>query len=274
MLLHLLRAIFTIPRFWDYKPQQVTVRRIFKWLKQYDRKDWGLIVKLLEKVIFYSESKTNNALLRLNSELHYTLKSAGLPMQKLIYVQIHDAGSSSPVMLNLIRDGALLERKGCSFVDGKDVRKLYDLTNTLGEGAIIYVDDFSGTGNQFCEAHNFLKEYIIGNFSEFFLLPCICEEAYDEINGRGITIISDLIHKKADRVLHQESRVLDEKLRTRLIELCQKIDKKNGLGYKKLATMVVFYRNTPNTVPLILRGNQQQKPFCGILPRTTDLPPY
>ena len=36
--------------------------------------------------------------------------------------------------------------------------------------------------------------------------------------------------------------------------------------------MVVLYRNAPNTVPVMLRGNVNQKPYFGIFPRTIDLP--
>ena len=74
--------------------------------------------------------------------------------------------------------------------------------------------------------------------------------------GHYILIIGDFNRKSKDR----------------LIEICTAIDKKGPLGYGGLATMVVFYRNAPNTVPVILRGNVKQKPWVGILPRTTDLP--
>jgi hypothetical protein len=172
----------------------------------------------------------------------------------------------------MLRDRALLERKGCHFIDSKDVRGLYELTNKLENGAIVYVDDFAGTGNQFCEVRDFVAQHIVGNFSEFFLLPCICEEALYELGKRGVEAISGPVHSKADRPLNPQSTILSEKMQKRLIELCLKIDPKGGLGYKRLATMVVIYRNAPNSVPLILRGSLKQIPWIGIFPRTTDLP--
>jgi hypothetical protein len=59
--------------------------------------------------------------------------------------------------------------------------------------------------------------------------------------------------------------------RERVAAICKGIDK-FGLGYKGLATMVVLYRNAPNTVPVMLRGNVNQKPYFGIFPRWIDLP--
>jgi len=272
MIYHLFRAIFLIPRYREYKPQPVTIKSTFRWLKQFEKKDWGLLLSFLSRIVYFSSKRTETILLDLNKQVIERLEKDGLNYKDVIYVQIHDAGSSSPVMLNLLRDGALLERRGCNFVDGKDVRKLNTLTNKLGGGAIIYIDDFSGSGNQFCDTHDFIKDYIIGNFAEYFMLPCICEESFEKVSNRGISVMSYLIHMKADRPLHSDSKLLDNNSKRRLTDLCTTIDNKGGLGYRKIASMVVFSRNTPNTVPVILRGNIGQQPYCGILPRTTDLP--
>lgn len=272
MLFHLFHTLLLIPRYRGYKPQPVTIKSTIRWLKQFDRKDWGLILSFLSHIVYFTSKHTESILLELNQQIIDRLKIDGLEYKDIIYVQIHDAGSSSPVMLNIIRDRALLERRGCSFVDGNDVRKLYKLTNTLGEGAIIYIDDFSGSGNQFCTLHDSIREVIIGNFAEYFLLPCICEESLEKVSNRGVSVMSHLIHKKADRPLHNDSSLIDIKSKQRLLDICNSIDKKGGLGYRRIASMVIFSRNAPNTVPLILRGNIGQKPYCGILPRTTDLP--
>jgi hypothetical protein len=175
-------------------------------------------------------------------------------------------------MLNMLRDRGGLERKGYHFIDSKNVRELNELTERLKSGAIIYVDDFAGSGHQFCPVRDFLADYIMGNFSEFFLLPSICEEAMIEVGKRGVEPIVGLIHAKADRPLHPNCWKFDRKSKDRLVEICTTIDKKGPLGYGGLATMVVFYRNAPNSVPVILRGCVKQKPWVGILPRTTDLP--
>ena len=63
-----------------------------------------------------------------------------------------------------------------------------DLIGELKEGALIYVDDFVGTGNQFCEARDFaMKNVLAPTFSEFLLVPSICEEAIYQIGTRMFT---------------------------------------------------------------------------------------
>ena len=264
--------LWAIYHFSGYKPQPLKMQIVIKWLGQFEDKDKFLILRLLWKIRYVTEKETEDLLLSRNSNLLERLSKVKITFKNIIYVQLHDPGSSSPVMLNMLRDRGRLERKGFHFVDSKNVYELYKLTSKLESGAIIYIDDFSGSGHQFCEVRDFLSNYIIGNFSEFFLLPCICEEACIEVGIRGVEAVAGFIHEKAVRPLHPNSSIFNKATKDRLIEICTKIDPKGALGYKKLAAMVVFYRNAPNAVPVILRGRVYQQEWIGILPRTTDLP--
>lgn len=136
----------------------------------------------------------------------------------------------------------------------------------------MYVDDFVGSGDQFCTARDFAMTSVVGTFSEFLLVPSICEEAIYEIGKRGIEAYAGHLHSKAERPLHDNSNLFEATCKQRMRELCSGISPKMGLGYKELATMVVLYRNAPNGIPAILRGSLNQKPFRGVFPRTTDLP--
>ena len=89
---------------------------------------------------------------------------------------------------------------------------------------------------------------------------------------RGIEVLRYNLHLKADRALQTTCTFLNDEDRNRVIEICEKINPKMALGVENMATMVVFYRNAPNQVPAVLRGNKNLKPFRGIFPRTTDLP--
>lgn len=222
-------------------------------------------------MIYLSENETKERLVKFNDLLLRRLANSGIEPNKIIYVQVDEAGSSSPVMLNMLKEAARLERKRCRFVDSRDVLGLNKAANELGEGAIIYVDDFAGTGDQFCRSRDFVAQYIVGSFSEFLLLPVICEEAIYQLGKRGIEAVGQ-VHSKVERPLHENSYVLDFETKNRLTDICFAIDRKGGLGDRRLATTVVFYRNVPNSVPALLRGNVGQEPYVGVLPRTQDLP--
>jgi hypothetical protein len=258
-------------RFSGYLPQPVTLKTINSWLDQFEPRDRSNLRRLLKHITYLSEARVRKILVEQNEALIRRLTAAGLSTEKLIYLQIHDAGSSSPVMLNLLRDAVGLEQRGCNLLDAKNTLGLNEITNKLEEGALIYVDDFVGTGAQFCEARDFAVQYVEGTFSEFLLAPCICEESIYELGKRGVEAFAGHVHYKAERPLHENSSLFDSDAKSRLIELCNLIDPAVGLGFTSMAAMVVLYRNAPDNVPVVLRGSAQQNPYVGIFPRTTDL---
>jgi hypothetical protein len=268
-IIHSFRAAL---RYGDYKPKPLTWLAARRWVMQFEKGDRRLAERLLDSVIYISESKTREILVQQNTALTKRLLAAGLRPEQFIYVQVHDAGSSSPVMLNLLRDAAGLERMGCRFLDAHDSMRLIKTMNEVGEGALIYVDDFLGTGNQFCRERDSVAKIMVGTFSEFVLAPSICEEAIYEISKRGVEAFAGHVHSKVERPLHANSPLFVQAEKERMELICRGINKSGALGYKGLATMVVLYRNAPNTVPAVLRGSMNQTPIKGIFPRTTDLP--
>src|SRR3954468_22040880 len=184
-------------RFRDYQPQRVTFGSVRSWLKQFKAPDQKIIATLLDHIIYFSETQTRDILVSQNDALLTRLVKAKVSLKNIIYMQMHDAGSSSPAMLSTLKIAGRLERLGCKFMDSHDSLGLNEITNKLGEGVIIYVDDFSGSGDQFCGARDFAYENVIGNFPEFLLVPCVCEEAYRQVSQKGIEVVTGYIHSKA-----------------------------------------------------------------------------
>jgi hypothetical protein len=260
-------------RFHDYKPQHVSRASVARWMKQFKSKgDLKLACALLDKVIYFSENETKKILLQQNKSLMEDLKRAGLSARKLIYLQTDDAGSSSPTMLGMLRNSAGLEQHGCKLLDGRDALGINAETRKREQGAIIYIDDFVGSGKQFERARNFAQQSVVGTFSEFLLVPSICEEGYAKLTQMGVVVYSGHIHSKAERPLHDHSHLMTGKGRERLTEICKEVRPKTALGYENMATMVVIYRNAPNSIPAVLRGSDKQDPFYGLFPRFQDLP--
>ena len=259
-------------RFRDYAPQPVTLRSAHKWLGQFEPKDRRLAGGILGNVIYFSEDKTKRTLVKLNDQLMRRLADDGFPAKKIIYVSFDQTASSSHMMLGMLRDNAALLQRGCNLCDSKNIRELKDLTDRLEDSAIVYIDDFIGSGRQFCESRDFTMQYIFSNVSEFMLAPSVCEEGKAALEERGIEIVTDRVHLKSDRALLEASPFMRAEQRARAIEICEKINPRMALGVDAMATMVVFYRNSPNQIPALLRGNKNLRPFRGLFPRTTDLP--
>jgi hypothetical protein len=259
-------------RFRDYKPQPVTFMSAHKWMGQFEPRDRKMAGGMLDNVIYFSEDKTKRTLVKLNEQLMRRLADDGYPAKKIIYVSFDQTASSSHLMLGVLRDNAALLQRGCNLCDSKNTRELKDLTDRLEDAAIVYIDDFIGSGRQFCESRDFTMQYIFTNVSEFMLAPSVCEEGKAVLEERGIEVITDRLHLKSERALLESSTFMNAADRARATEICKKINPKMPLGIDGMATMVVFYRNSPNQIPAMLRGNKNLKPFRGLFPRTTDLP--
>jgi hypothetical protein len=258
-------------KFRDYQPKKITFRTVLTWLAQFDKGDRASALKLIASVNYLNEAEVKRTLIKQNDALLRHLKEAGIPPKNVIYVSIDTAGSSSAVILNLLRDGCHLERRGCRLLDSRDVLGITQASGEIENGAIVYVDDFSGSGGQFARSRDYVAENLIGTFAEFFLVACICEEAMYKLAERRVEARAGCIHSKAERPLHEQGDSLEQSEKERLRAICNEIDRRSGLGYSSLATHVVLYRNCPNTAPVLLRGNKGQDRFIGVFPRTDDL---
>jgi hypothetical protein len=269
-LVHLPSYLSAVFRFRDYQPQPVTLSSLTRWLSQLDTVQRWDVLALLPHIVYLSQKETTNRLVTLNQGLQDRLITEGITPANTIYVQMHDPASSSGVMLSILRDKAHLEKARAKFVDWKDIRGVNEITQRIGQGAIVYVDDFSATGGQFVRVRDHLVKYVVGAFAEFFLLPVICEEAFHRVSRLGVDVITSLVHAKAHRPLLQFSSAISSSKRDRLLQMCCEIDPAGGLGYGSLATMVIFYRNAPNTIPVLFRGSATHG-FYGLFPRTSDI---
>jgi hypothetical protein len=272
MPFHFIRILSARWRFAGYKPRALTIFGLAKWFFQFPASHRSSLVPFLKYVRFVSEKNVRKTLVELNDRLVRRLEEGGIDRRHIIYVQMHDPGSSSTVILNMLRDAAQLQKVGSRLLDWQNVKHLSEVTNSLEQGAIVYVDDFAGSGAQFCEVRDFVSQQIVGlTFAEFALMPCVCEEARDKMQERGVECLAGTVHMKTDRPLHPESSLLKEKEKAQLIELSNMVDPRYGLGFRHLATMVILYSNCPDTVPSVLRGSEGQTPYSGIFPRPTDL---
>lgn len=269
------RCLQVMFRLRSYEPQKVRLKSLYRWLNQFPRNYHSALIRLAGSVRLVSKKETVETLTRVNEKILESLleDDVSLCQGNVIYVTTDTAGSSSGVMLNLLRNHGNLERRGAVFLDSKDVLSIQDRTAELGFGAIIYVDDFAGTGRQFLRSRKRVAEYVVGTFSEFFLLTCICEEAITKIEGYGVEPRFGFVHLRTQRPLLEECDELGSDPRKLLLNLSfTHWNSDVALGFNNLATNVVFYYNAPNTTPLILRGNLKQQPIQGILPRYDDLP--
>jgi hypothetical protein len=265
-------AYLTARRLRGYRPRSVTFAHVRDWFGQFPKRQHAALRTVLGAIQFVDEGQMIMEMRQLNERLLARLQSKGVDPSHVIYVQFHEAGSSSAAVLNLVRDACRLENRHCRFVDANDALGLHKTTSDLGSGAIVYVDDFVGTGNQFSKVRAFIAQQIVGTFSEFLLVHGVCEEGIAELgHHNAVEPVPVRVHGRTERPLHELCSILPDDVKEELRNHCLRLSPAFGLGFRRLASMVVYYRNAPNTVPVLLRGTIGQVPLRGIVPRTTDL---
>ena len=271
---NLLLYIQILRKLRGYEPKSPTFRDLHRWVRQFPAKDRTGLIRLAANLQFFSKQETVRSLAALNQKALRILEDDGIGADRVIYISTDSAGSSSGVMLNLLRNHANLEQQGARLLHSRDADGIRETTMKMEFGAIIYIDDFAATGKQFSRSRQAVAEQVIGVFSEFFLLPCICEEARARIHQLRVMAMASLIHRRTERPLLEDSGFLSPQERQGLLALSRRHwgRTRKSLGFNGLATNVVFYTNAPNTTPLILRGHRGQEPLQGVVPRHDDLP--
>ena len=262
-------------KFRAYEPQPVTLPRLAAWVRQFPEEYRGDLLRLVADIRYVSKKETIRSLVELNQRVLTALKADGVDVENVIYIETDSAGSSSGVMLNLLRDHAKLQRSGATFLHSTNVTGIQETSMRIGTGAIVYVDDFAATGKQIVRSRKRVAQYVAGSFSEFFLLPCICEEAIGRLEPWGVVHEASFVHRRAERPLLPECDALPAERSEQLVNFSIETwgERRVSLGFDGLATNVVFYRNAPNSTPLLFRGHLGQKPLYGIVPRFDDLGP-
>lgn len=270
-----LRASFVAHRrFRTYVPSPVTFGATWRWLRQFKSENRQALAKVLDSMVYFDEQAAVKALVEGNRKIVAKLAEDGIGYEQLIYMQHDAAGSSSAMMLHLLRDAAQLQLRGATLLDSRSKDAISEQTKRISSGAIIYVDDFAGTGRQLLDSRAQVTPYVAGSFSEFFLSVAICEEAEIEMQLDSVVPVAQMVHREIDRPFSDKSSVLSASERASILSSSRDIFGEDSLGFGRLASNVVLYRNAPDSTPRILRGSQGQKPYQGIFPRTTDLAVY
>ena len=254
-----------------YEPNngRLTPQRVWKWVNQFPKQCRDDVARLAANLEIYSTDRIISNLESLNAQIAGRLEADGIPGTNIVYVSLDDPPSSSSLMCKLLRDQGGLS--GARFVPATSGWKISELTEKLEKGAVVYVDDFSASGNQVEEARAYVQDHMPVTFSEFFLLPCICEEALRRVERQDIVAVYKHHHTRSERPLLPECDFLSDIARRRIVQHSESRWGVGSLGFKMMATNVVFQHASPDTTPIMFRGDMRQQPWFGIVPRWAEV---
>jgi len=130
--------------------------------------------------------------------------------------------------------------------------------------AIIFVDDFIGTGNQCVELWN--KIHDIARYTRLYLLVLYSlEKGLDRVKRKtGFKIVYDKVVNNEKLIFSEKNKFFSEAEKERILQICEYIGGKDYLGYENSQACIAFEHTTPNNTIVLLRGNRN---FRGLFSR-------
>ncbi len=237
------------------------------WFQQIPEKNRITVTTLIEHLEYYSHRTTNYWLKFLHSRL---VENRSITYQNTIYVFIKSKDGKTNSSNDYWTEYKLINKLNKNIcIENMDVLDPEDWQHIEN---IVFIDDFSGSGDSFInELKKFPERYRSKNVY-FITINTMINAAqkikdYCKQNNILIVLLSAFNQKKAfESDLFEDN----EKARQEINDMSKDllIPQNERLGYKKTQALVVFYNNTPNNTLGFIRFNTDK--YTSLFPRKND----
>lgn len=240
--------------------------RIDRWLDQFDKNDRDLAARVLDSVEFISHSQMTTAFRHILSGLDgWDIDEAKRRGNWRFVAFSGSAGESGDSMLHHFRHANNLasRRHNRLFIHRSDI-----LSQNLGpDDSIVFVDDFSGTGDQACNAwREQIEELLPGGPFIYLVLIVASQTARKRITDTtNMSVIPYIELHAGDNIFSSTCSHFTAPEKNRILNYCKKADHKNPRGYGNCGFVIVFQNSCPNnSIPILHISNERWE---GLFPR-------
>jgi hypothetical protein len=266
-----------IDRFGSYREGIINVT-IESWLNQFDTGDQDLAARVLDVVDYYSQSQIYAAFRETLAALPGWNESFSKRTGNWRFAAMSSsAGESGDAMLHHFRIANKLDPKRFDelFVSRSELFRQPMLpegdSRKLGEDdVVVLLDDFSGTGDQVCNAWNdpvtsFCA--LLTGVGKIYLILVAASKAARQRISKETALCPMSAHElhESDSVFSEQCRHFTKLDQARLLHYGQIADKNNPKGYGNCGFVVVFQHRPPNNSIPILHADHSK--WTGLFPR-------
>lgn len=248
-------------RFYRRPPEERDIRA---WLARFSAEDQAVAEKVLDRVILISEEEIQRGYrAALETIPGWNRRRARRPGEWVI-VGFGGAGQSGAEMLRKFREANRLssDRFDYLFASVTDLAGL-ELTEA---DTVVFVDDFSGTGDQIT-AHWPIHAELAGGARSFIVLTAATEHAVQRIMqlaNLDELLVAEVLAKDKD-IFAEECLDFSPAEKEALLSYCSLADARNPRGFGRCGLLFVLSHKTPNNSVPILHANKPS--WRGLFPR-------
>lgn len=248
-------------RFYRHPPDEAAVR---SWIASFRVGDRDVAARILDCVEVVSETEIHEG---------YRVALRGLPgwspdaatrNGRWFFLGFGGPSESGQVMLRMFREanrltGAANNQLFCN---------LSDLPSKLltGEDSIVFVDDFSGTGNQVVRMWPTIQELVAAEAKYYLIITAATRKAVERIGTEtGLQLISQMTLESNDNVFDARCSYFSETDRQTIVRYGKRADRRRPKGYGDCGLLFVLCHKTPNNTLPILHANHDK--WRGLFPR-------
>jgi hypothetical protein len=260
-------------RFGSYQPQGVDRERIRIWLRQFQSEDFDLILRVLENVEFYDLARLHELLRALHKAIRTQAHSDGFRnLENLVFVPIGETAESGQEIIRRYRNVNRTINAKAKLAQVIELPKLlYEADKTGEKLALVFLDDFIGTGKKVSDYwKQVLSHHIYPNRTMYVGTAVACNIGLRRVEDETPLHVIP-VHIVRDRHLINETNQFTPAEKYRIRSYCDEVGNP-PLGIGSLGVMVAFAHGCPNNTLSILRGSKLQRHRRGILPRFEDIP--
>ena len=242
-----------------------TREAIERWIRRFRGQDSDIAARVLDAVEVVSSSEIRSAFRRLLTELPGWNKIAKGRAGKWVFVaRESSAGESGGSMLQLFRqaNGLAPKRYDSLFKYNRDLPSL-----GLGpEDNIVFVDDFSGTGDQVLDHWPVVRELVGDRPNLFLMLIAAPNMTVSQIERKTrYNVICDITMGVQDNIFSNKCKYFNKSERSKIRRYCSVASRSSPGGYGDCGLLLVFHHGCPNNCIPILHANSQN--WVGLFPR-------
>jgi hypothetical protein len=242
-----------------------TKEAIERWIRRFQGEETDIAARILDAVEVISSSDIRTAFRRLLAELPGWSKIARDRVGNWVFVaRESSAGQSGGSMLHLFRqaNGLAAERYNSLFKYNRDLPGL-----GLGpQDNVVFVDDFSGTGEQVLDHWPSIRELIGDRPNLFLILIAATELTISRIeNETHYNVLCDISLGDIDNIFSNKCKHFKKNEKEKIKYYCTIANHHCPRGYGGCGLLVVFHHGCPNNCIPILHANSRN--WSGLFPR-------